>query len=246
MPRNLLNLKVAILDPDFYALRAINSYAAWDRRTRVVVVGQTAEALFDYLGRVIDVEYPDAVIVNPALFAAPSLMREAFTRLHRIAPMVALMCLAQAADPAWLSAALDVNVQAYLLRDEVGIHLVEAVIYTLEHGLTVSRGIPKLNHDPYDARLADAHILPKERAFPEMTERIRQALWLCVVEGMSAQLAADEMGVSTHTIRSYIKEGYRILKTHDDREFLDELSPEEQAFMRFTALEDEADTDEAR
>ena len=76
------------------------------------------------------------------------------------------------------------------------------------------------------------------RQHPELTQRIRRALQLCVVEGMSAELAADEMGLSPHTVRSYIKEGYRILETYDDTVYPPDMSPQERAFMRFTALED--------
>jgi len=53
---------------------------------------------------------------------------------------------------------------------------------------------------------------------------------------MPAQLAADEMGISPHTIRSYIKEGYRILEAHDNSEYPEDMGPIERAFMRFTAV----------
>ena len=75
--------------------------------------------------------------------------------------------------------------------------------------------------------------------YPEMTDRIRQAIRLCVIEGMPAHLAADEMGISLHTIRGYIKEGYRILEANDHYEYPTDMTPQERAFMRFTALADE-------
>jgi hypothetical protein len=42
------------------------------------------------------------------------------------------------------------------------------------------------------------------------------------------------MGISLHTIRSYIKEGYRILEAYDDMEYPVDMSPQERAFMRLT------------
>lgn len=36
-----INLKVMVIDHDFYALRALNSYMAWDRRTRVVGLAES-------------------------------------------------------------------------------------------------------------------------------------------------------------------------------------------------------------
>jgi hypothetical protein len=61
---------------------------------------------------------------------------------------------------------------------------------------------------------------------------------------MSAELAADEMGISPHTVRSYIKEGYRILEAYDDTIYPPDMSPQERAFMRFTALVKEIEDDE--
>jgi hypothetical protein len=56
---------------------------------------------------------------------------------------------------------------------------------------------------------------------------------------MPAHLAADEMGISLHTIRSYIKEGYRILEAYDETPYPTDMSPQERAFMRLTGFEDE-------
>jgi len=57
-----------------------------------------------------------------------------------------------------------------------------------------------------------------------------------VVDGMPAHLAADAMGISLHTIRGYIKEGYRIMEAYDETEYPIDMTPQERAFMRFTAF----------
>ena len=125
-----------------------------------------------------------------------------------------------------------------LLRNELRLQLVGATIYALDHRFVVTPSIVAAAKKPYDEWLDIADTLPGERAYPAMSDRIRQALWLTVVEGMPAQLAADEMGISPHTLRSYVKEGYRILETADEgAEFPEEISPLERAFMRFTALD---------
>jgi DNA-binding CsgD family transcriptional regulator len=126
------------------------------------------------------------------------------------------------------------------------LYLVDAICYALDRRFVITNGIQETASPIVAARLHDADILPRERQYPEMTERIRQALWLCVVEGMPAQLAADEMGISPHTIRSYIKEGYRILEAHDDSNYPDEMGPLERAFMRFTALNKETESEKKK
>jgi hypothetical protein len=47
------------------------------------------------------------------------------------------------------------------------------------------------------------------------------------------------MGISLHTVRSYIKEGYRILEAYDETEYPVDMSPQERAFMRITRFSDE-------
>ena len=52
---------------------------------------------------------------------------------------------------------------------------------------------------------------------------------------VEAHVAADEMGISLHTIRSYIKEGYRILEAYDETEYPVDMSPQERAFLESRA-----------
>ena len=54
------------------------------------------------------------------------------------------------------------------------------------------------------------------------------------------------MGISLHTIRGYIKEGYRILESYDDTDYPVDMTPQERAFMRFTALDLESERDERK
>src|SRR5690606_11242778 len=92
-----------------------------------------------------------------------------------------------------------------------------AIVFALNHDFIVSPGLGRLHSA--NPQVFHATILPRQREYPELTDRIRQAIELCVVKGMPAHLAADEMGISLHTIRSYIKEGYRILEAYDETKY---------------------------
>lgn len=238
-----LNLKAMIIDPDFYALRALNSYVARDRRARVVARCETLEDAYQYIDQVAEAEHPHVILIDSGMLDTPQALRDTLARLRRAISNVWIICLMHEVDPLMLSAALDGGATGFFVRNEVGVHLVSAIAYMKQHAhrLVVSRGVEKMNHDPYDVRLREARVLPKAREFPNIPERIMQALWLTVVEGMPAKLAADEMGIAPSTVQSYVKEGYRNLKSHDDTEFPEDMSPEEQAFMRLTALEDDED-----
>jgi DNA-binding NarL/FixJ family response regulator len=138
-----------------------------------------------------------------------------------------------------VQAAARVQASGYLLKQEVRHQIAWAIVYALDHDFIVTPGIAQLSATNFDTRLFHASLLPHQREFPELTERIRQAVELCVIKGMPAHLAADEMGISLHTIRSYIKEGYRILEAYDETPYPTDMSPQERAFMRLTGFEDE-------
>src|SRR5258708_39913897 len=63
-----INLKVLILDRDFYALESINSTLAWDRRTRVVALTQSLQEATAYIASVSEAEQPDVILLEAEAF----------------------------------------------------------------------------------------------------------------------------------------------------------------------------------
>ena len=59
------------------------------------------------------------------------------------------------------------------------------------------------------------------------------------IEGMSHRLVANEMGIAVTTVRGYIKSAYSILESYRDdaKDYPDDMSAQEVAFMRITALD---------
>jgi DNA-binding NarL/FixJ family response regulator len=232
------NLKVLLLDTDYYALQAINSYLAWDRRTRVTFLADSLPEMWRHLQRVSQAELPDVVLLDCDHLGGPEALESQIRRLQAQVHGVMIICLAQTSDPLLIEAAAGAGVRGYLLKNEVRLHIAWAIIFALDHPLIVTRSIARAGERAFARLRLAVTPLPPRRQYPELTERIRQAVELCVVKGMPAQLAADEMGISLHTIRSYIKEGYRILESYDETEYPEEMSPQERAFMRLTGFED--------
>jgi len=231
-----INLKVLVIDSDFYALQTLNSILAWDRRTRVVALAQDMDQALNYLRSVAEAEWPDVILLEAEAFGDAPGLQAAITQLRNKIKDLTVICLAHKPNAQLIAAAVRGGARGCLLRNEVKLQLAWAICYAVDRDLVVTPAIYDAGR-AVDEQVVRADILPPERSYPEMTDRIRQALWLYVVEGMSAQLAADEMGISTHTLRSYIKEGYRILEAHDDTAYPDDMGPQERAFMRFTALD---------
>lgn len=234
-------LKVLILDTDYYARQAINSYLAWDRRTRVVYLADTLESVVKFVERTPQIEWPDVVLLDADAAETPENLSQLVRRLEDTIPHVMTLVLDRRLNLDTVRAVARANADGYLLRDEVRIHIAWAIVWAQDHDFVVTASVKDALHDEFESRLFRSATVPERRQYPELTDRIRQSLQLCVIEGMSAELAADEMGLSPHTVRSYIKEGYRILEAYDDTIYPPDMSPQERAFMRFTALNDEGD-----
>jgi DNA-binding NarL/FixJ family response regulator len=230
------NLKVLVMDTDFYALQSINGYLAWDRRTRVTHLSESVEEMWTYLEETPLAELPDVAVIDSDHVGGPEALRQIIARLRRQIESVSVICLAQVADPALVEAAAEAQARGYLLKQEVRYQIAWAIVYATENDFIVTEGIHKACEDVFNTRVFHATVLPEQRQYPELTDRIRQAIQLCVVDGMPAHLAADEMGISLHTIRGYIKEGYRIMEAYDETEYPIDMTPQERAFMRFTAF----------
>jgi len=240
------NLKVLIYDTDFYGLYAINSYLAWDRRTRVVGMAHTVDDIFEWVDEHIEAEWPDVALLDTYGLSVPNDMALLVYQVRERIPDVQVMVLEREPSLDMALAILDAGASAYFMRDDVGLQIAWAIVWAQRPEFAISKSIRTIiPADINDDRLRHAILLPEKRLYLELTDRIREAIQLCVVEGMSADLAADEMGVSTHTIRSYVKEGYRILESYDeDQEYPPEMSAQERAFMRFTALQDDDPVDD--
>jgi DNA-binding NarL/FixJ family response regulator len=235
-----INLKVAVTDTDYYALQSLNSYLAWDRRTRVILLAASFDALYHAIDRLPDAELPDVAVIDSDAHT-PEVLGEAIRRLRARVPSMLVLCLARVADVAHVEAAAEAGARGYLLKSDLTHQIAWAVVYALDRDFLITSSIERACARSMQRRIRSATVLPRPREYPELTDRIRQAIELCVVKGMPAHLAADEMGISLHTVRSYIKEGYRILESYDETVYPKEMSPQEKAFMRITRIEDEAD-----
>jgi DNA-binding NarL/FixJ family response regulator len=233
------NLKVLILDTDFYSRQAINSYLAWDRRTRVVHLADTIDSVVTFVQAVDESEWPNVVLLDARAAETPDELARLVLMLEDTIPNVMTLVLAHKLDLDMVRAVGHARANGYLIRNEVRIRIASAICWALDHDFVVTHSVKEALKDEFEGRLFRADVIPEQREYPDLTPRVREALRLCVVEGMSAELAADEMGISAHTVRSYVKEGYRILETYDDTIYPPGLSPQEKAFMRITALQKE-------
>jgi len=234
-----INLKVVIMDTDFYALHAINSFLAWDRRTRVTNLSETPRDMWLYINSTPLAELPDVVLLDADHLGGPEAVAKTITELDRRIEGVKTICLGQEIAVNLVEAAAEAGAAGYFLKQDIRLQITWGIVYALNHDFAITSSIAHATADRFNHRIFHAAVVPGMRKFPELTGRIGQALKLCVLDGLPAHLAADEMGISLHTIRGYIKEGYRILEAHDDFEYAINMTPQERAFMRLTAFDED-------
>jgi DNA-binding NarL/FixJ family response regulator len=232
-------IRVFVIERDIYARQSITSYLSWDRRTRVIGTSATPHEMFVALADHPEGVRLDAITLDTSLAADPLAVAGLIGLIRHAVPQVAIICLATGIDVCWAQAAYKAGAAAYLTRESVGPGIAGAVHFALQQQFVVTRDVAAALGPGMGTSCRGASVLPPRRCYDRLTPRIEQALWLCVVEGLPAELAAEEMGVSTSTVRSYIKEGYRILESQDDTPYPPTMSPAERAFMRITALDTE-------
>ncbi|MCC6905580.1 MAG: response regulator transcription factor [Anaerolineae bacterium] len=238
------NIRILVAEQDIYALQAIVGYLGWDRRTTVIggarSIAQVSQALRGGAGA-------DVLLLDAGLAGSANLLSHLIHEVVSSGPAApAVVCLGRAPDTYMARACLEAGARAYLVREAVGPSIAHAVDFVLDYVFTVTPDVYPLLLPHLNGKASWVAVLPERRVHSRLTERVDQALRLCVVEGMPAELAAQEMGVSVSTVRSYIKEGYRILESCDETLYPDYVSPVERAFLRYTALSSAAPLSDAR
>jgi DNA-binding NarL/FixJ family response regulator len=138
-PAKLINLKVLVLDADFYSRQAINSYLAWDRRTRVVHLADTIESVAQYVQAVDKSEWPDVVLLDGMAAHTPDELARLVLMLENTIPNVMTLVLARTLNLDMVRAVEHARANGYLLRNEVRIRLASAICWAQDHDFVVTR-----------------------------------------------------------------------------------------------------------
>jgi DNA-binding NarL/FixJ family response regulator len=229
-----VGIRVYVVERDIYARQAIASYLSWDRRTKVIGTAGSVHEMITTLAAEPEDQRLNTVILDAGLATSPADLGGLIRTIRHHIEAATVVCLASKPDAVLALTAWQAGARCFLTRDQVGPGIAGAVRFALLRPFVATEDVANLLVDRDHGK--GVTILPSRRHYPRLTPRVEQALWLCVLEGLPAELAAEEMGVSTSTVRSYIKEGYRILEADDETSYPSIVSPAERAFLRFTAL----------
>ena len=239
-----IDLKVALIDSDYYTEKAIHAYLAWDRRTRALTDYSSLQDFWRALDGVKAEAHPEVIILDVNNVGERGDIRQSIRRLVDRVSDAALVCLSHIDDLDLFYAAADGGARAFLHKDDVRYHIASAVCFASQlrsEELLYSQSMDKarrlLNHRRASGPLAVS--LPKPVEYSGLSKQLRRTIELHAIEGMPAALIANELRLKESTIHGYIKDAYDALglRDHDDT-FLANLSQRERAFMKLTALQE--------
>lgn len=240
-----IDLRVAVIDSDYYTEKAIHAYLAWDRRTRALTDYSSLEQFWQSLDGVTAAAYPDVIILDVNNVGERGDIRSEIQRLVVNVPKATLVCLSHIDDLDLFYAAAAGGARAFLHKEDVRYHIASAVCLASElrkeeflYSRKMDAARRLLNHRRASSPLAIQ--LPKPVQYDGLTPRVRRTIELFAIEGMPAALIANELRIKASTVTDYVKKAYQALGLQDlepDETFLTSLPKREHAFMKLTALE---------
>ena len=233
--KNNQPIKVALMDDDFYALKWNTALFMRDPRTTVVIEAGSPSELLSTLE--VEKDSPDAFIIDVEYKDEQFSLWDLLSKLRKDHPSSSIVCLPQYGEHDDVHIALETGTNGFLLKDEVKMAIVTALIKSMSSPFLYTASIKAhLNN----MRKGKTELFPAWLPNPKLTPQIMKAFWLRVFFGMRAAFAAEELFVAKGTVERYVNQAYRILPgTLGDDSYLDEidletLSPEDQAFVWFT------------
>lgn len=231
--------KVLIMDDDNLALSM--AVILLYRHLGTVVLAQAGTP--DEVLRLIKEQIrPDVVVLDIEYQRPEPALVELVQAIRGIASRTSIVCLGQYVDPDNARAVLSAGVDGLLLKREIGFALASAILQVCQGEMVISSAYAGLVQVEFPHLLKRVRRLPNWEENPDLSSQVRKSFFLRVLAGMRAPLAAEELGVEPGTIEKYISYAYQILQSDwADETYLEgidisRLSPEDQAFHRYTLL----------
>jgi DNA-binding NarL/FixJ family response regulator len=210
-------IQVVIMDDDYFALEGKALLLARDLRTVVCARCLTPEQLLTWLA--VQRNQPNGAIPDVILLDVEYQANQLTTRplpvlLERcrvLAPEAAVLCISQYGAAEIVRAAVEGGTRGFLLKADVRLALATAVVRAHEATFVYTPSVETLLGELFPKLLATAARLEPWELHPDLTPRLEQIFWLCLVYGMPARLAAEEAGLQQASIERYRTQMFDIL-----------------------------------
>lgn len=235
--RDFLPYHVAVMDDDPYSLKWITALLMRDLRTTVCAETETPEELLDEIA---DASELDAILLDVEYAPPEPLVEDLIANVLERAPQAAVICLSQYGDPRIIRNAVSAGARGFLLKNEVRMAIATAVSLVCKGGLVITPGVEDALQGNVGTPPEEALLLISWQPNPYLPPRVVPSLWLRLY-GMSARLAAKEIGLKPGTVERYLGLAYEALpdgrwvdESHLEGIDLTDVSAEDEAFFFFT------------
>lgn len=237
MKKNNYPFRVTLMDDDFYALKWNTALIMRDPRTTVVDEAETPDELINNLKKQ---EKTDVILVDVEYGTEYPPIASLLSSIQKLVPEAVIVCTSQYGEIETIATALQAGVKGFLLKSEIRMAIVPAIMKAALEGIVVTPTIRSKLEEDSSFRYEETFVIPTWKPNPHLTPQIVKSFWLRVFFGMRASLAAEELYLETATVERYINQAYKILTDGwgDEKYLFDvdftQLSPEDQAFVWFT------------
>ena len=159
--------------------------------------------------------------------------------MRAIFPDVGILCLSQYGERSLLQQALRAGACGFLLKSEIRMEIVSAVVESMRVGFLVTPGLlPALREQ--GLAVAGLAAIQAWAPNPRLSPQLLQVFTLRILYGMSAPQAAAELHLAPATVEKYMQYVYQKLSIRWGAEHylagvdLAGLPPEVEAFHRFS------------
>ncbi len=231
-----LPIRVGLMDDDCFALKWIADLLTRDLRTHVTFETSSPKRLLSAVEHCPEI---DAVILDPEYAACEMDLGNLICRLQSSYANPLILFLSQYGQPEAFQLALTRGARGFLLKQEVQMGIVSALLLAAQTDFLVSPGLLPLLHQEYWRISPQVARINPWSPHPGLTSQLRQVFTMRVLYGMSAPMVANEIHLAPSSVEKYMQVAYQVLATQwGDESFLlginlQGYSQEVQAFHRF-------------
>ena len=203
-------LRVAVMDDDFYALKGVASLLSRDLRTLVVDECGSAEVLLKALRKAR--RKPDVIMIDAEYTDSALPLSQLIQKVRKVAPDGLIICWSQYGETEHIHAAIDAGADAVFVKNDVQLAVATNVVRAFIDKRAYTPSVVSVLEGSHDNWMANATLLGTWEIHPDLSPRLKQVFWLCIVYGMSVKAAAEEMHVQPETVERYRMKIYDILE----------------------------------
>lgn len=206
---NRFPLRIVVMDDDYFALKGVASLLARDLRTLVVGECDSAESLLQTTAKMR--QKPDVVLVDAEYQQTAIPLANLISQVKSYAPQAVLICWSQYGQSEQMQQAVAAGADAILIKHEVRLALGTHIVRTYRTKRAYTPSVADILGDTFNEWLQTGDELVPWELHPDLSPRLKEVFWLCIVYGLSVKATAAQMHVQPETVERYRMKIYDIL-----------------------------------